>query len=65
MLVESLHLDEAVRCHFRGFKEVQYHSPLCLSAEKNLARGKVLEMTLESPLDCNEIKPVNSKGNQS
>ena len=23
----------------------------------------VLEMTLESPLDCKEIKPVNSKGN--
>ena len=25
----------------------------------------VLEMTLESPLDCKKIKPVNSKGNQS
>ena len=25
----------------------------------------VLEKTLESPLDCTEIKPVNSKGNQS
>ena len=25
----------------------------------------VLEKTLESPLDCKEIKPVNSKGNQS
>ena len=25
----------------------------------------VLEMTLESPLDCKEIKPVNPKGNQS
>ena len=24
-----------------------------------------LEKTLESPLDCKEIKPVNSKGNQS
>ena len=24
----------------------------------------VLEKTLESSLDCNEIKPVNSKGNQ-
>ena len=24
----------------------------------------VLEKTLESPLDCEEIKPVNSKGNQ-
>ena len=25
----------------------------------------VLEKTLESPLDCKEIKPVNSKGDQS
>ena len=25
----------------------------------------VLQKTLESPLDCKEIKPVNSKGNQS
>ena len=25
---------------------------------------KVLEKTLESPLDCKETKPVNSKGNQ-
>ena len=25
----------------------------------------VLEKTLESPLDCKEIKPVSHKGNQS
>ena len=25
----------------------------------------MLEMTLESPLDCKEIKPFNTKGNQS
>ena len=25
----------------------------------------VLKKTLESPLDCKEIKPVNAKGNQS
>ena len=25
----------------------------------------VLEKTLESPLDCNEIQPVNPKGDQS
>ena len=25
----------------------------------------VLEKTLESPLDCKEIQPVNCKGNQS
>ena len=28
-------------------------------------RTMVLEKTLKSPLDCKEIKPVNSKGNQS
>ena len=25
----------------------------------------MLEKTLESPLDCQEIKPINPKGNQS
>ena len=28
-------------------------------------RTVVLEKTLESPLDCKEIQPVNLKGNQS
>ena len=33
---------------------------------KNLCfRAVVLEKTLESPLNCKEIKPVNPKGNQS
>ena len=27
--------------------------------------NKVLEKTLECPLDCKEIKPINPKGNQS
>ena len=27
--------------------------------------SEVLEKTLESPLDCKEIQPVNPKGNQS
>ena len=31
---------------------------------KNWCLWTVLEKTLESPLDCNEIKPVNPKGNQ-
>ena len=31
---------------------------------KNWCFGIVLEKTLESPLDCNVIKPVNPKGNQ-
>ena len=35
-------------------------------APKNLCFWTmVLEKTLESPLDCKEIKPVNPKGNQS
>ena len=37
-----------------------------LSAEElMLLKCVVLEKTLESPLDCKEIQPVNSKGNQS
>ena len=34
-------------------------------APKNWCFWIVLEKTLESPLDCKEIKPVNPKGNQS
>ena len=34
-------------------------------ALKNWCFWIVLEKTPESPLDCKEIKPVNSKGNQS
>ena len=30
-----------------------------------IKKAVVLEKTLESPLDCKEIKPVNPKGNQS
>jgi len=36
-----------------------------LSAEQLMLWTVVLEKTLESPLDCKEIKPVNPKGNQS
>ena len=34
-------------------------------APKNWCFWTVMEKTLESPLDCKESKPVNSKGNQS
>ena len=34
-------------------------------APKNWCFWTVLEKTLESPLNCKEIKPVNPKGNQS
>ena len=36
-----------------------------LSAEELMLLNVVLEKTLESPLDCKEIQPVNSNGNQS
>ena len=36
-----------------------------VSAEELMLLSVVLEKTLESPLDCKEIQPVNPKGNQS
>ena len=36
-----------------------------LSAEELILLNCGVETTLESPLDCKEIKPVNPKGNQS
>ena len=27
--------------------------------------SSLMEKTLESPLDCNKVKPINPKGNQS
>ena len=35
-----------------------------LSAKELMLSNCVMEKTLESPLDCKEIKPVNPKGNQ-
>ena len=34
-------------------------------AERRRIDAVVLEKTLESPLDCKEIQPVHSKGDQS
>ena len=34
-------------------------------AEHRIIDAVVLEKTLESPLDCKEIQPVNPKGDQS
>ena len=39
------------------------HSSMLASGTPWTVHG-VLEVTLESPLDCKEIKPVNPKGNQ-
>ena len=36
-----------------------------LSTEELVLQTVVLKKTLESPLDCKEIKPVNPKGNQA
>ena len=36
-----------------------------LSAEELMLLNVVLEKTLESPLDCKEIQPVHSRGDQS
>ena len=36
-----------------------------LSSEELMLLTVVLEKSLESSLDCKEIKPVNPKGNQS
>ena len=36
-----------------------------LSAKELMLSNVVLEETLESPLDCKEIKLVNPKGNKS
>ena len=44
---------------------------MCLGGLRELVMDReawhavVLEKTLESPLDCKEIKPVHPKGNQS
>ena len=35
------------------------------SQNLNINSADLLEKTLESPLDCKEIQPVISKGNQS
>ena len=36
-----------------------------LSASRGSGSGNLLEKTLESPLDCKEIKPVHPKGDQA
>ena len=57
---------------FQGYGFSNGHVWMCeLDCEESWALKNwcfwtvVLEKTLESPLDCKEIKPVNTKGNQS
>ena len=47
------------------FPVVKYRHDKESWAPKNWCFWIVLEKTLESPLDCKEIQPVNLKGNQS
>ena len=44
---------------------VMYVCESCTIKKAEQQRTVVLEKTLEGPLDCKEIKLVNSKGNQS
>ena len=67
------------RCYFanKGLSSQSYgfsssHVWMCEMDHKESSAPKnwcfwtvVMEMTLESPLDCKEIQPVNPKGNQS
>ena len=52
-------------------KIYNYYKHLCTSSEESWAPKNwcfwtvMLEKTLESPLDCNEIQPVHPKGDQS
>ena len=43
---------------------VKQQKNLALLLIKKRKETVVLEKTLERPLDCKEIKPVNPKGNQ-
>ena len=45
------------RCENWTIKKAKHQKNWCLQTV-------VLEKTLESPLDCKDIKPVNPKGNQ-
>ena len=45
------------RCESWPIKKVKHQKNWCFQTV-------VLEKTLENPLDCNKIKPVNPKGNQ-
>ena len=46
------------------FPVVMYGCGKLSTEELMLLNCKVLEKTLESPLDCKEIQPVHPKGNQ-
>ena len=45
-------------------EEVTFSRKLCRAPKNWCFRTVVLEKTLESPLDCREVQPVHSKGDQ-
>ena len=47
-----------------AFKELIWRTKARLMLKNWSFRTPMLEKTLENPLDCKEIKPVNTKGNQ-
>ena len=64
----SLRNDRMIFVHFQGktfnITVIQVYA-LTNSAEELMLLNCSVEKTLESRLDCKEIKPVNLKGNQS
>ena len=42
-----------------------YQADNLIHADQDIPDCVVLEKTLESPLDCKELQPVHSKGDQS
>ena len=58
--------DKGLSSQSYGFPVVMYRCEnwTIKKAEELIPLTVVLEITLESPLDCKEIKPVHPKGNQ-
>ena len=50
---------------FQSCMDVRVGPKRRLNVKELMLLNCVFEKTLESPLDCKEIKPVNPKGNQS
>ena len=64
--VTDYFLGSKITVHGDCSHEIKRHLLLGCGALKNWCfQTAVLEKTLESPLDCKEIQPVNPKGNQS
>ena len=58
-IVKAIIFPVVIECENWTIKKAEY-----LLYENRCFQNMVLEKTIESPLDCKEIKPVNPKGNQ-